>query len=162
MRRFLTRQNIMLALGVISIVAVAMWGPISQQFLFGKPVDVRAVTRKNDALLNGTLAIPKSGITLDDGTVLDSVVAIGRRGDVLISNGNGDKTYHIVWLQDTNDYLVSIQKEPFEQNRERAESDFLKILGKGSIESACTYPVFVQPAQWLTFRQPEGLSYCTQ
>jgi len=157
MGRITSRTTITVA-AVVAIVAMAMWSPsIRKNF---SPTSVRDVARQNDKLPDGTLRVPRGGITLDDGTFLAAVEKIGRRGDVLISNGGGDETYHVTWLQMTNEYILTIQKEPYAENRGRAEEEYLAVVGKGNAAEACKRNISVVAAPWLE-SQPRAIpEYC--
>jgi hypothetical protein len=148
----------MTAAAAIAIAAMALWSPgIRQNFA---PTSVREIARANNKLPDGTLKVPRGGITLDDGTFLASVAKIGRRGDVLISDDGGNRGYHITWLQMTNEYIITILKEPYAEHRARAEAEYLALIGSGNSRAACQKNVSVVTATWIT-PQPRAVpEYC--
>lgn len=153
---WLKSRTTLIVFAVVAIAAMAAWTPSVRQNI--TPTSVREVTRLNDALLDGTLKVPRGGIVLDDGTFLASVDAIGRRGDVLIRDRSGE--YQIVWLQNEDRYVIDIQNENYEAMKAKGEQEFLEVVAGGSIEEACKRNVVVSVVPWITPHPDVLPEYC--
>lgn len=99
--------------------------------------------------------------TLPDGTVITDVVTIGAQGDILIRE---EDAYQIVFLNQSQQFLLAIYGYPFDQARSKAERAFVDAVAQGVTEKACAKTVRVVP---MPFAHPdrEGreypLSFCT-
>lgn len=88
-----------------------------------------------------------SNVEMND--VLSNPVETNSFGDGLILKGN---SYQIVYLKNSNNFLISILDSPFEKFKLVAEQEFLRLLGVSEID-ACrlnvtvTTPAFANPAE---------------
>lgn len=79
------------------------------------------------------------------------------QGDVLFEE---TPVYHMVYLKQFDEFLITIEKEPFEENRQQAESFFLAKLGITK-EEACDLQVTVSPPKKEGELSPSHrLSFC--
>lgn len=79
------------------------------------------------------------------------------QGDVLFEE---NATYRMVYLKQFDEFLIGIEEEPFEENRQQAEAFFLAKLGITK-ETACALRVTVSPPKKEGELSPSyRLSFC--
>lgn len=99
--------------------------------------------------------IKSSGVEINNPFL--SPKKVTAQGDVLFEN---TPTYHIAYLAQFDEFLITILLEPFEENRQQAESQFLTKLGITKKE-ACSLKVTISPPKKENELTPKyKLSFC--
>lgn len=99
--------------------------------------------------------IKSSGVEINNPFL--SPKRVTTQGDVLFEEST---TYRMVYLKQFDEFLISVEKEPFEENRQQAEAFFLAKLGITK-EAACALRVTVSPPKKEGELSPSyRLSFC--
>lgn len=124
-----------ISFATLVVLIITRFGKTSQN----TPTNPVALPTKNIPLLPTGATIESSGVKVNNPFINAKDYTI--RGDALTTD---TETYSIVYLKDFDEFIISIKTEPFDQNREVAEEEFLRRLGITQIE-ACNLKVSVMP-----------------
>jgi len=131
--------------------------PIPKQPVIPTSIIIPTTAKETIPSIPSGSKINVDGVTIRN--IYNDAVNINNEGDVQFSTDSG---FHLVYLPDMREFLISIRRSPFTSVRIQAERDFLRALGINE-EAACkldvkiTTPQFANPQE---AGQVYSLSFC--